>query len=108
VARVLCQRDQVFKIVPGSEGFDTPLQADFSDHEVWRMAGPPAGPLYNYPVHGDEVQVIPGYPAPPPMAGKIADAHLIADLVAKVTRDGQSTDDAIAWAEGELKKIQKG
>jgi Bacterial extracellular solute-binding protein len=104
----LCERDQVLKIVRGSQGFDTPLQAEFSDHEVWQAAGPPVGTLYNYPVHGDEVQVVPGYPAPPDMAGKIADADLIANLVAKVTRDGQSTADAIAWAEGELERIQKG
>ena len=103
----LGQRDQVFKIVRGSQGFDTPLQAAFSDHEVWQKAGPPAGTLYNYPVHGDEVQVIPGYPAPPHIAEKIAGADLIANLVAKVTRDGQSTGDAIAWAEAELEKILK-
>ena len=100
----LGQRDQVTKIVWGSQGFDTPLQAAFSDHEVWQKEGPPAGTLYNYPVKGDEVQVVPGYPAPPRIAEKIAGAHLIANLVAKVTRDGQSPDDAITWAEAELER----
>jgi hypothetical protein len=33
--------------------------------------------------------------------------HLIANLVAKVTRDSQSTSDAIAWAEAELEKMLK-
>jgi Bacterial extracellular solute-binding protein len=103
----LCQRDQVFKFVRGSQGFDVPLQAAFSDHEVWQNAGPPTGALYNYPVRGDELQVVPGYPAPPHIAGKIADVHLIANLVAKVTRDSQSTSDAIAWAEAELEKMLK-
>jgi hypothetical protein len=59
-------------------------------------------------VHGDEVQVVPGYPAPPHVAGKIADADLIATMVAKVTRDGQSPDDAIDWAAGELEQMLKG
>jgi ABC-type glycerol-3-phosphate transport system substrate-binding protein len=103
----LCQRDQVSEIVRGSQGFDVPLQAAFSDNEVWQKAGPPTGTLYNYPVHGDEVQVVPGYPAPPSIAGKIAEANLIANFVAKVTRDGQSIGDAIVWAEGELDRITK-
>ena len=103
----LCQRDQVAKIAAGSQGYDTPLQAAFSDIEVWQKEGPPAGTLYNYPIQGDEVQVIPGYPAPPAIAEKISDTALIATMVAKVTRDGQSPDDAIAWAEAELETLQK-
>jgi Bacterial extracellular solute-binding protein len=104
----LCQRDQVAKIAAGSQGYDTPLQAAFSDIDVWQKEGPPAGTLYNYPVQGDEVQVIPGYPAPPSIAEKISDTALIATLVAKVTHEDQPPDQAIAWAEGELERMLKG
>ena len=103
--RHLCQRDQVEQIVWGSQGFDVPLQAAFYDHEVWQKEGPPAGTLYNYPVQGDEVQVIPGYPAPPLLAEKISNEFLIAKMVAKVTRDGEAPADAIVWAEGELERL---
>ena len=103
----LCQRDQVAKIAAGSQGYDTPLQAAFSDIEVWQKEGPPAGTLYNYPVQGDEVQVIPGYPAPPSIAEKISDTALIATMTAKVTREGQSPDQAIDWAAGELERMLK-
>jgi hypothetical protein len=102
----LCQRDQVAKIAAGSQGYDTPLQAAFSDIEVWQKEGPPAGTLYNYPVQGDEVQVIPGYPAPPSIAEKISDTALMATMVAMVTRDGQSPDQAIDWAAGELERMK--
>jgi TAT (twin-arginine translocation) pathway signal sequence len=105
--RHLCQRDQVAKIGTGSQGFDTPLQAAFSDIEVWRKEGPPPGTLHNYPVQGDEVQVIPGYPAPPAVAEKISDTGLIATMSVKVTREGQSPDQAIAWATGELEQMLK-
>lgn len=103
----LCRRDQVTRIAVGSQGYDTPLQQALSDIEVWQKAGPPPGTLYNYPVQGDEVQVIPGYPAPPGIAEKISNSALIATMVAKVTREGQSPDDAIAWARGELEMMLK-
>jgi hypothetical protein len=99
-----CKGPAPISLPTGSGVRDCP---QLSDHEVWQKAGPPTGTLYNYPVHGDEAQVVPGYPAPPDIAGKIAEAHLIANLVAKVTRDGQSKGDAIAWAEGELERITK-
>ncbi len=103
----LCEREQVTKIAAGSQGYDTPLQAAFSDIEVWRTEGPPAGTLYNYPAQGDEIQVIPGYPAPPSIAEKIADTALMATMVAKVTRERQSADQAIAWAQSELEQLLK-
>jgi ABC-type glycerol-3-phosphate transport system substrate-binding protein len=103
----LGQKKQVDKLLWASKGYDVPPQASFFDHEVWLKEGPPAGTIYNYPVRGDEQLIVPGYPAPPSIAAKMRDANLIPSLVAKVTKEGKSPADAIAWAEGELEKITK-
>jgi ABC-type glycerol-3-phosphate transport system substrate-binding protein len=104
----LQQKEQMDRLIQASEGFDIPLIKAFNKNPVWRDAKPPAGTLYNYPVQGDEFQMIGGYPAPIGVAANIYAQGLIPNLVAKVTQENLSIDDAIKWAEDELEGYMRG
>ncbi|MEE1545448.1 MAG: ABC transporter substrate-binding protein, partial [Alphaproteobacteria bacterium] len=97
------------EMLKASQGFDLPLYPRwYTTNDVWEQATPPDGVLHNYPIHGDEVQMVPGIPAPPPMATQIFTQGLFPNLVARVTQRGQSIDDAISWAENELEGYMRG
>ena len=55
-----------------------------------------------YVGRGDEVFIIPGYPAPQAIAAQIHSKSTYGRLVARVTQGGESPAAAIKWAEGEL------
>ena len=65
------------------------------------------GVLYNYPVRGDEEVIVGGYPAPPHLASQIFAQGIMANLVAMVTADNESFDDAIAWAADEMEGFMR-
>ena len=88
-----------------SKGFDTPLIAAHRNAGVWEAAAPPEGVLYNYPVRGDEVETIAGYPAPPEYGSQLSTQGVYPNLVARVTQGGETIDDAIDWATGEIEAI---
>ena len=90
------------------EGFDIPLIRAFNRHPVWKNAKPPLGSLYNYPIQGDEFQMMCGYPAPIGIASQIYTEALLPNTVAKVAKEGKSIDDAIKWAIGELEGYMRG
>ena len=106
--RYLCGGDRVYRLNAASQGYDLPLQTTFYDNPIWTEIGPPVGTQYNYPMRGDEVPVLPGYPAPPDIAAQIQVQALIANLVARVTQANESFDDAIAWAENEIEGLFRG
>ncbi len=64
--------------------------------------GPPKGTQYDSPIRGDEVFIIPGYPAPQEIAAQIHSKSTYGRLVARMTQGGDSIPAAIKWAEGEL------
>jgi ABC-type glycerol-3-phosphate transport system substrate-binding protein len=104
----LQQKPQQDKLIAASEGFDIPLVRAFNRHPVWKEANPPAGSLYNYPIQGDEFQMMGGYPAPIGIAAQIYTESLMPNTIAKVCKDKQSIDDAIKWAVGELEGYMRG
>jgi hypothetical protein len=104
----LSQKEQTYKLISASQGYDMPLLPSFYEHEVWQKEGPPPGAIYNYPIRGDERVITAGFPAPPPVAANIYNQALIPTMVAKVTQGGQSPKDAIAWAENELEGYIRG
>jgi hypothetical protein len=104
----LLQWEQQDKLIDVSGGYDIPLIKAFNKHPVWKYTGPPTGTLYNYPVQGDEVQMICGYPAPATISAQIYDQDLFPNTVAKVTQEGKSFDDAIKWAVNELEGFRRG
>ncbi len=99
------QRDVVERMLRASQGFDLPLIAAYRDSDVWESATPPDGVLFNYPIRGDEVQNVAGYPAPPEYGAQIFTQGVFGNLVARATQGGQSFDDAIDWAGNELEAI---
>ncbi len=94
-------------MLAASQGFDVPLTLAFRDSEVWSKAEPPSGVLYNYPVRGDEEVIVGGYPAPPHLASQIFAQGIMANMVAMVTADNESFDDAIAWAADEMEGFMR-
>ena len=107
--RYVARKDVVDKMVLASQGFDIPvITSHYRSNDYWTNAEPPKGVLYNYPVRGDEKQIIAGYPAPPEFASQIYAQTLLPNLVARVTQGGESFDDAIAWAENEAELVSRG
>lgn len=104
----LLQKEQQDKLIAASKGYDIPLIKAFSKHPVWREESPPPGTLYNYPVQGDEFQMMCGYPAPIPIAAQIYAQGVIPNMVAMVTKNNQSFDEAINWAINELEGFLRG
>ena len=98
----LSQKEQVQKLIEAGKGYDIPDIRSLRDHPIWEQIGPPKGTQFNYPIRGDEVFIIPGYPAPQAIAAQIHSKSTYGRLVARVTQGGESTAAAIKWAEGEL------
>jgi hypothetical protein len=69
----LGERDQVKASVIASHGFDIPVFAGLTDFPIWAEAGPPKGTLLNYPLRPAHhaMAIVPGAPAPPPIAAGI-------------------------------------
>ncbi len=99
------RRDIVERTLRASQGYDVPLIASYRDSDVWDSASPPDGTLYNYPIRGDEVQNIAGFPAPPEYGSQLSVQGVYPNLVAHVTQAGESIDEAIDWALGEIETI---
>ncbi len=104
----MMDKPQADKMIEVSGGFDIPLVRAYNKHPVWKREGPPAGSLYNYPIQGDEFQMLCGYPAPIRIASQIYTESLIPNTVAKVCKDKQPIDEAIEWAVGELEGYMRG
>jgi ABC-type glycerol-3-phosphate transport system substrate-binding protein len=104
----MLQKEQQDQLIDVAGGYDIPLIKSFNRHPVWKYAAPPSGTLYNYPIQGDEFQMICGYPAPIPMVAPIYSQALIPNTVAKVTAEGKSIDDAVKWAVNELEGFTRG
>ncbi len=80
----------------------------YAQHPVWEEIGPPPGGQYNYPLRGDETQIITGFPAPQGIAAQIYAQAAIPNMVARVTQGGDSIEEAISWAENELEGYLRG
>jgi len=104
----LLEKEQQYKLITASQGYDQPVFPAYFDHPIWAEIGPPVGGQYNYPVRGDEKLVVGGYPAPTAIAASIYTQALVPTMVAKVTSGGQSFDEAIKWAVNELEGYKRG
>jgi hypothetical protein len=100
--RYISQKEQVFKILTASDGYDMPQQASFLTHDAWVKANPPVGGQYNYPIRGDEIPWMGGMPAPSGIGGQIYAQSTFGNLTARYTTGQMSMNDAIKWAENEL------
>ncbi len=100
----LSERPQVQERCNVVDGYDIPPFDSMLDFDVWEKVKPPPGTVYNYPLRPSHhaQRLVTGYPAPPEIAVQIYNRALPPNMVAKVTHDGQSIEQAIAWAENEL------
>ncbi len=101
----LSQREQAEQLCTASHGYDTPPFQTMSDFPVWSNEGPPKGTVSNYQLKpGHKAQPwIAAYPAPAEVAVQIYNQATMTKMVARCVQGGQSIDQTIAWAEGELK-----
>ena len=102
------KKEQQDQLIAAGQGFDIPLIRAFNKHPVWKNAKPPVGGLYNYPIQGDEFQMMCGYPAPIGIASQIYAQALIPNTIARVCKAGKSIDSAIKWAVSELEAYKLG
>ena len=99
----LMQREQVEERDNAVIGYDLPPFVSMTDFKVWSEVDPPKGTVYNYPIrktHHAET-AISGMPAPPEIAVQIYNRGTASTMFAKL-KSGQSIDQVIAWASGEL------
>jgi ABC-type glycerol-3-phosphate transport system substrate-binding protein len=99
----LMERPQVEYLDTAVIGYDIPPFLSMSDFKIWSEVEPPTGTVFNYPVrpwHQAEYYVT-GSSAPADVAVQMWNRGTIPTMVAKLYA-GQSIDQAIDWAKGEL------
>jgi ABC-type glycerol-3-phosphate transport system substrate-binding protein len=106
----LSERDSAERQTTATEGYDIPPFQSMSDFRIWETAGPPTGFLFNYPnkPHQQGELSIAFAPAPAQPAREAYTQAISTKLVARVVQGGQSLDQALAWAEGELRNLVRG
>ena len=101
----LSEREQAEQLCNASHGYDTPPFQSMTDFAVWANEGPPKGTVSNYqlkPGH-KATAAIAAFPAPPDLAVQIYNQATMTKMVARCVQGGQTIEQTIAWAEGELK-----
>ena len=77
------------------------------DFKIWEEEGPPKGTNYNYPPRHDAIPSLAGYPAPLKIGTQMFAQATLTKLIAKVTQQGQSFDNATSWAESEIEGFMR-
>ena len=62
---------------------------------------------YNYPPRHDAIPSLAGYPAPLRIGTQMFAQATLTKLIAKVTQQRQSLDDAMSWAESEIEGFMR-
>ncbi|WP_203073141.1 ABC transporter substrate-binding protein [Falsiroseomonas ponticola] len=93
-----------------SSGYDIPPFGSMSNFDIWRTEGPPTGVVYNYPLkpHHQAQQSIAFAPAPAEIAVQAYNQAINTKLVARVAQGGETIDQALTWAERELRNFARG
>jgi ABC-type glycerol-3-phosphate transport system substrate-binding protein len=100
----LSQREQAETMDNATSGYDIPPFQSMSDFDVWSKVQPPQGTVYNYPIRPwhDAQRSIAAYPSPPDVAVQIYNQGTMTNMVAQVTQQKKSIDQAMAWAQNEI------
>jgi ABC-type glycerol-3-phosphate transport system substrate-binding protein len=104
----LSQREQVEQLVAASQGYDLPSFAKLNDFKTWAEEGPPKGTVFNYPPREGLITSIAGAPAPIPIATQMYAQATMTKMIARCTQQGQTVDQAIAWAADEIEGFMRG
>ncbi|WP_426955266.1 ABC transporter substrate-binding protein [Muricoccus radiodurans] len=91
-------------------GYDIPPFGTMSDFQVWQTEGPPTGVVFNYPLkpHHNAQQSIAFAPAPAEIAVQAYNQGINTKLIARIAQGGETVDQALAWAERELRNLGRG
>ena len=106
----LSDRAQAERQTTTSSGYDIPPFQSMSDFKVWETEGPPTGVVYNYPNkphHQGQLNVA-FAPAPAEIAVQAYNQAINTKMIARVAQGGESIDQALAWAERELRNFARG
>jgi ABC-type glycerol-3-phosphate transport system substrate-binding protein len=103
----ISQRSSVEQLVAASRGYDLPAFEKLLDFKTWEEVGPPKGTVYHYPPRGDQIVSLAAAPAPPKVANQIYYQATMTKMIAKVTQQGQTIDQAIDWASQELEGFMR-
>lgn len=106
----LSERESADKQTTISNGYDIPPFESMNDFAVWKNEGPPTGVVYNYPIkaHHNAKTSVAFAPAPPEIAVQAYTQGLNTGLIARIAQGGQTVDQALAWAERELRNFARG
>ena len=77
------------------------------DFKIWDEEGPPKGTNYNYPPRNDAIPSLVGYPAPLKIGTQMWAQATIMKMIARVTQQKQSFDDAMNWAQDEIEGFMR-
>lgn len=105
----LSEREQAQQLCNASSGYDIPPFQSMTDFPVWAEEGPPKGSVFNYPLkasHNARAHIA-AFPAPPDVAVQIYNQATMTKMIARCTQGGQSIDQTIAWAQGELEGFNR-
>ena len=106
----LMERKQVEERAIAVDGYDIPPFMSMSDFKIWSEVEPPLGTVYNYPLRPfhNAIPSISAYPAPRDIAVQIYNRATVTTLVAKITKGGQTMEQALTWAQDELEGFKRG
>jgi len=104
----LSSRESAEKFVAASHGYDLPPWSKLLDFKTWETEEPPKGTLYSYPPrYPDQIPSVACAPAPKKVANQIYAQATMTKMIARFTQQGQSIDQAIAWAESEIEGFMR-
>jgi len=105
----LSEREQAQQLCTVTSGYDIPPFQSMTDFPIWTEEGPPKGVVYNYPIrpqHHAQAHIA-AYPAPPDIAVQIYNQATMTQMIARCTQGGQSVEQTIAWAQGEIEGFSR-
>ncbi len=96
--------EQQFKFIEASRGYNLPSLKGLTTHPIWT-----SNPKYKFATEIGQYTHHPAWPGPPTAASQIVwDLFIIPDMFAQAVTGRLSTQDAMAWAEKEIKEIYAG
>jgi ABC-type glycerol-3-phosphate transport system substrate-binding protein len=106
----LSQRESAEKMTTTSSGYDIPPFLSMNDFPVWKTEGPPVGTVFNYPIkaHHNARTSVAFAPAPAEIAVQAYTQGINTKLIARIAQGGETVDQALAWAERELRNFARG
>jgi ABC-type glycerol-3-phosphate transport system substrate-binding protein len=104
----LSQPSSIEKLVMASGGYDLPSFANMTTLKTWAEEGPPKGTLFHYPnPYNHQILSIAAAPSPPKIAKQIYTQGLMTKMTVRHLQ-GESMEQTLAWAEGEVEGFMRG